>query len=244
MSRWRDDRGQALVLSVLVMALVLVVLMLGAFRVAGGYSGRALVQDAADAAALAAAKTAVPVVRLHVQRERVWWTEECVAWASESKTCTRTEWREHRTQLGDAVLVGATVDLLAQDGRLNHDAMWRAGCADWGTAPQGRDETVCTGWRRDSALWWYYPDPNRARDAAEAWLAANGFAPGERTVVREFRVQECDPAAPDDPSAPCTGSNWLTVQHTPENTPLSAPVTVRAAGSPKRLKAGLPMQFP
>lgn len=241
---WRDQRGQALVLGAIVFGLAMVVLVLGAFRVAGGYTARSLLQDAADAAALGAAETAQPVVRLHVRRERVTWTLVCVEWASESGGCVRTAWRASRAALADAVVTGATGVILAPDGRLSPAGLALAGCDRWGGPPPGTDAVACLAWTREDRIWWWYPSPALARERAEAWLAANGFAPGPDTSVLDFHVRACDPSRPDDPAAPCDGRVWLTVRHRGEGAPLSGDVAVRAEGGPKRMTQPLPMRFP
>lgn len=244
MRLWRDERGQALVLGALVLGLAMVVLVIGAFRVAGGYTARSLLQDAADAAALGAAQTAEPVVRLRVSRERVVWTRVCVEWASEGTgECVRTAWQASRAALADAVVTGATGVVLAPDGPLSPAGLALAGCERWGDPPPGTDAVACTGWTRDDRVWWWYPDPGAARDRAEAWLAANGFAPGPDTTVTDFAVRSCDPSRPDDPGAPCDGRVWLAVNHR-GGPGLSAPVAVRAQGGPKRMTRPLPMRFP
>lgn len=80
---WRDDRGQALVFGALVLALVLSVFALFGMGSADAYNARSQLQAAADAATLAAAKTAEPVVSISADPQKQWWGVDsmCIRYA-------------------------------------------------------------------------------------------------------------------------------------------------------------------
>ena len=194
--RWRDSRGQSAVIVALFLALAGAVMMLGAAGVGLAMADKAKLQSAADAAALAGAKQAVPYVELAVRKY--------------ARSCSGGG----RCQDAPPVTVflhGWAPDLLPDRW------LQMAGCdarrEDPATKRPG-SRTVCEYGVRPAMEWRVNPDA--ARQAAEWYLAQNLGQRFKSWRVTAFRV--VNPGAGSMPHVE------LTVQAEPRWNPLAAVV--------------------
>ena len=180
----RSTRGQSAAIVALFLSFVGVVLLAGATGLALAIAQKAKLQDAADAAALAAAREVRPGTTIVVRRY--------------DRVCQRVYDRRQRkwvTQCQDSILPetitldGRAMDLLPDrwlreancDGRLDDPKMKRPGrwtVCEWGSTDQ-------TNWSLAA---------NRARAAAESYLRSNLQGQTFKTWrITSFRVNTARP---------------------------------------------------
>lgn len=226
-----DRRGQALVLAAFFLALVGAAFALGALGVGAAYRGRSQVQAAADAAALAVAKQAIPVyefaIRTHI-RECRWVTVRVptgevdkdgrpIYRDEERLSCTDRDQKEERAE-------GPLTSMIARGGWVR-----AVGCDVTYDIEREGVWKVCDGQQPVRQTGWAYPPEDVApRPTAEAVLAAN-----LRDLAASWRL--VDIQAQDG-----TGTVTLRVQATLRENPLAGVVgrpvtlTVDAWARPER----------
>lgn len=173
----RDDSGQSLVLAALFLALVALVLLLGGLGMASAYRSRAHIQSAADAAALAAAREAVPLVTASIQvhdracREEVRWRREMRPGPDGELVEVEVPYTVIECKNQPTRVVNAK-DILP--AFINGGWIAAAGCNATRDLIQLGSWTVCeTWWVASHDGWAYPPGLSSPRRAAEVTLASN-----------------------------------------------------------------------
>ena len=182
--RLRDERGQAMILAVLLIVGALLVMFIGGLGVAEDVVYHSSLQTAADAAAMAAAKTAAS-------------TEEVTATYRVQSCATTRRWNGQAwvaaTTCSDGptettVVSGPSLDLFAPSAGLDGSAIpnWAAdaGCNAYRTAPASQGAVVCSGWTLAAPPRWTFPHPNAAEEDALATLQQRM----PQAVITSFRL--------------------------------------------------------
>ena len=168
--RLRDERGQAMILAVLLIVGALLVMFIGGLGVAEDVVYHSSLQTAADAAAMAAAKTAVSTEEVTA----IYYVQSCTttrrwngrAWVP---TTTCSDGPTETTSV-----TGSSMDLFTPSAGLDGSSipMWAAdaGCNVYRTAPASQGAVVCVDWTLAAPLRWTFPHPNAAEEDAFAVL--------------------------------------------------------------------------
>lgn len=214
----RDESGQALVPTALILSIVLVLLMCGVLGASQAYVAKSATQAAADAASLAAAAQAQPVYQIAV----TWHQEVCYV-TKHGLDCYDGGPQTNAVQ-------GRISALFSPSGWMA-DAGCNAGPSDV-YAPGVWH--VCTAWQR-TGVSWTYPDPTAAQQAAMDYLQANlaANAGQDHWQMTSFAAEQG------------SGRAVLTVQLRVHDDPMAVvmhhPVTLTVtSGSYPQAPAGLP----
>ena len=218
----RDERGQAMIIAVLLIVGALLVMFIGGLGVAEDVVYHSSLQTAADAAAMAAAKTAASTEEVtatyRVQScgtTRRWNGRAWVATTTCSNGPTET-----------TVVSGPSLDLFAPSAGLDGSSIptWAAdaGCNAYKTAPASHGAVVCANWTLAAPLRWTFPHPNAAEEDALSTLQQRM----PQAVMTSFRL-----------SAGGSGRVYLSARLAEKSNPASflfGPVVtrVRSVGAP------------